>query len=367
MENELKIQNDVELAPRTTFRIGGKARYFVEARSEDEVSQALRAAEERGLEVFVLGGGSNVLVSDEGFEGLVVGIAIEGISLSDESTGPEAVLVTAGAGEDWDSFVEWCVANELSGIECLSGIPGLVGGTPIQNVGAYGQEVSESVISVRALDRRSLEVIEIPGKDCEFGYRSSIFNSTKRDQYVVLAVTYRLLKSGKPKIAYQDLANLFRGREPSLSEIRSAVCSIRTSKGMMVRQGGPDSQSAGSFFKNPVLDNPGYERLVKGLQEKGVLEPGGSVPCFETVDGRRKVPAAWLIERAGFPKGYQNGNAGLSTRHTLALTNRGGASSAEILALREEIRRSVRRLSGIELEQEPTLVGFSSTDPSAPV
>ncbi|REJ79562.1 MAG: UDP-N-acetylmuramate dehydrogenase [Acidobacteria bacterium] len=358
----MKIRENVLLAPYTTFRIGGAARYFVDAGSEEEIAEAIGYARRKGLSVFLLGGGSNILISDRGFDGLVIKVGIKGISIAEigDESESESMHVTAKAGEDWDAFVEWCVANDLAGIECLSGIPGLVGGTPIQNVGAYGQEVSESVVSVRVLDREDFSFLELAGTECDFGYRSSLFNTSGRERFAVLSVKYLLRKGGKPKIEYPDLVRVFDNFEPSLAEMRSAVCSIRASKGMMTRQGGPDSQSAGSFFKNPVVSKEDRARIENAARDMGLMKDHQTVPGFAMPGDLVKIPAAWLIERAGFPKGYLKGNAGLSTRHTLALTNRGGATANDILALRSEISAKVRELFGVELVQEPELVGFEA-------
>ncbi|QQS42234.1 MAG: UDP-N-acetylmuramate dehydrogenase [Acidobacteriota bacterium] len=354
----LKIKEQVSLAPMTTFRVGGSARYFAEVENESELSEALDFAEAQGLPIFILGGGSNILVSDAGFNGLVIRIAMKGISLMDVPGREDTALVTARAGEDWDEFVEWCVANELAGLECLSGIPGLVGGTPIQNVGAYGQEVSETIVSVRVLDLEDRLVKDIAGSECGFAYRSSIFNTTAKDRYVVLAVTYELRKGGKPAIAYPDLIRVFRDFDPSLAEMRSAVCSIRASKGMMAKQGGADSHSAGSFFKNPVVARDEFEEIERRAALLAVAGEGSPVPHFDVPGGGVKIPAAWLIEKSGFAKGYLKGNAGLSNLHTLALTNRGGASADEVLCLKKEIVERVEELFGVRLVQEPALIGF---------
>jgi len=354
MAGKINVRSDVPLAPMTTFGVGGKAAQFVEARSEEEIREALRFADENGLEVFILGGGSNVLVSDAGFDGLVIRIALKGVSTMELPGGPStgAVVVTAMAGEDWDHFVAWCVGNDLAGIECLSGIPGLVGGTPIQNVGAYGQEVSETIVSVRAIDRKDGSTVDISREECGFEYRRSIFNTVEKGRYIVISVTYVLEKGGKAKIAYKDLADAV-GEDASLSEVREAVRKIRASKGMLVRQGGADSRSAGSFFKNPVVNTDFY----KEVREKALRE-GDQVPHFSAGEGRVKIPAAWLIEHSGFSKGFTLGNAGISTVHALALTNRGEASASEVIALKNRIAEAVLAKWGIELEPEPNLIGF---------
>ena len=354
MGDQIEVKNNVPLAPMTTFQVGGEARHYVEAGSEEDLRSALRYAEENGLDVFVLGGGSNVLISDQGFDGLVIKIALKGVSTMELPGGPStgAVVVTAMAGEDWDEFVGWCVRNGLAGIECLSGIPGLVGGTPIQNVGAYGQEVSETIVSVRALDRKDGSVVDISREDCGFEYRKSIFNTVEKGRYIVLSVTYVLEKGGKAKIAYKDLADSV-GVNASLSDVREAVRKIRASKGMLVRQGGADSRSAGSFFKNPVVTADEFESV-----RKKALQESSEVPHFPAADGHVKIPAAWLIEHSGFRKGFTLGNAGISTVHALALTNRGEASASELIALKDRIAEAVFAKWGIELEPEPNLIGF---------
>lgn len=350
LQKGLKIKENVPLAPLTTFKIGGAARFFVRAETESEVAEAFKFAEENAFDIFVLGGGSNVLIADEGFDGLVLQIALTGITLKDN-------LVTAQAGEDWDEFVAFCVGKNLAGVECLSGIPGLVGGTPVQNVGAYGQEVSETIHSVRVFDRKSREFLELNNADCRFAYRKSIFNSTDQNRFVVLAVTFALAPGAAPLIVYKDLREYFGDRMPTLAETRAAVREIRAAKAMLVRQGGPDADSAGSFFKNPIVDKKDFEMIVELANGFGVE----NVPHFSAGENSVKIPAAWLIEQSGFHKGYTKDRAGLSTRHTLALTNRGGATAREILALKREIQLKVKEKFGVELVPEPVFVGFENS------
>lgn len=338
--DRIEIKENVALAPLTTLGVGGPARFFVRATSEPQVLSALEHARAIGLDVFVLGGGSNVLVSDSGFDGLVVRIALLGLRGDRER-------IVAQAGEDWDRFVERCVANDLAGVECLSGIPGLVGGTPVQNVGAYGQEVSDVIESVRCLDRTTNEIVELANADCGFSYRTSVFNSTLRDRYVVLAVRFALSEGGEPKIAYKDLREHFGDRRPTLADVRAAVLKIRRSKSMVIDPADPNSRSAGSFFKNPIVDR-------KKLEELG----GDLVPHFAAGDGQVKVPAAWLIEQCGLGKGFRLGKAAISENHSLAIVNRGGATAADILALKEKIQASVGRKFGILLQPEPVFIGF---------
>ena len=356
MNKSFKVQEDILLAPFTTFKIGGKARLFTEATSEGEIVDAIKFADENEIDAFILGGGSNILVSDEGFDGLVLKIASKGVSILEETDGK--VLVHANAGEDWDEFVEFCVSKNLAGLECLSGIPGLVGGTPIQNVGAYGQEVSETIVSVRVYDRKSKHILELSNEECGFEYRKSIFNTKQTNRFVVLSVDYLLTKNGKPKLVYSDLINYFADSLPTLAETRKVVKSIRESKGMLVRQGGLDSQSAGSFFKNPIVDNDTFIQISKIAKTLKIIREDENVPSYKLVGDKHKIPAAWLIEKSGFHKGYQNGNAGLSTCHTLALTNRGDAKAKDILELKEEIQAKIKDLFAIELNPEPNFVGF---------
>lgn len=352
-----KIRENVELKDLTTLEIGGPARYFVSAETEQEVSEAVAFAVENDLDVFVLGGGSNVLIADEGFDGLALRINLLGIEIENENA-DGTVVVTAQAGEDWDRFVAFCVERNLAGLECLSGIPGLVGGTPIQNVGAYGQEVSETISAVRVFDRKSGEILTLTNADCKFTYRASLFNTTAPDRFIVLAVSYELKKNGAPKIVYKDLVEFFGDRRPSLAETREAVCRIRAEKAMLVRQGGSDARSAGSFFKNPVVSREKFAEIVEIARNLKI----GPVPNFPVDENNVKVPAAWLIEKSGFHKGFQKGNAGLSTRHTLALTNRGNATAREIIELKNEIQKKVLARFGIELKTEPVFVGFGGRE-----
>jgi len=349
-----EIRENVPLAPLTTLRVGGPARYFATATSETELADAFAYAEAKGLGVFVLGGGSNILVADRGFDGLVLQIAMKGITRNQKVTSdvePERESLTVAAGEDWDEFVEYCVSNDLAGVECLSGIPGYVGGTPVQNVGAYGQEVSETITSVCCFDRGSREIIELANADCGFEYRNSIFNSTQRERFVVIAVTFELVRGGQPKLVYKDLREYFETRMPTLREVREAVVHIRRSKSMVIDEADPNSRSAGSFFKNPIIEQRRFEEIA-GRYE--------TVPQFPAGDGVVKIPSAWLIEQSGFHKGYKLGNAGISTKHTLAIINCGGAAASEIVELKDRIQSGVSETFGIELIPEPIFVGFDS-------
>lgn len=360
MSAQLSIQENVSLAPFTTLAIGGAARFFVEVRREDELPAALDFAAARGLPVFILGGGSNVLIADEGFPGLVVCLVLRGVTYCNEG---ERVLVTAKAGEDWDELVRQCVERDLAGIECLSGIPGLVGGTPVQNVGAYGQEVSETITSVRIFDRSERRIAELTNAECRFGYRSSIFNTQARERYVVLAVTYALEPHGPPALRYPDVKNFFaeRANPPSLREVSAAVRTIRARKAMIITAGDPDCRSAGSFFKNPIVAEEDLMRLEAAAKAQRLIREDERVPYFAAGADKCKVSAAWLIERAGFQKGYRLGRVGISSKHTLAIINHGGATAREVLGLAAEIQERVHEKLGVWLQPEPLVVGYETT------
>lgn len=347
-----EIQENVGLAELTTFKIGGKARFFAEAECVKDVFRAIEFAEKNTLETFILGGGSNVLISDEGFDGLVLKVAIKGIILSDEKDG--TVFVTAGAGEDWDALVAFCAEKNLQGFECLSGIPGLVGGTPVQNVGAYGQEVSETIATVRCFDGQTKKVVELTASECGFAYRTSVFNTTEKNRYIVLAVIYNLKFGGAPKIVYRDLQNYFGEKKPTLCETRAAVLGIRRAKSMVIDEKDKNSQSAGSFFKNPIVSVETFAEIERRAASLKIE----SVPKFVVDEQTVKIPAAWLIENAGFQKGYRKGKVGLSTRHTLAIVNLGGATAGAVLALKDEIQAEVQEKFDVLLKPEPVFVNL---------
>jgi UDP-N-acetylmuramate dehydrogenase len=348
--SSVSIQQNIPLAPYTTLRIGGPARYFVQVHTEAELLEAVAFARERSLPIFVLGGGSNLLVSDSGFSGLVLHIAIHQPVAS--VTRDSFLYETVPAGIEWNDFVLSICEQGISGIECLAGIPGSVGGTPVQNVGAYGQEVSETIASVRALDLETLGFVELSNQQCGFAYRRSIFNTTHRGRYIVTAVTFRFDPDAKPHLTYADLTLHFGSTQPTPIEIYFAVRDIRHSKGMLLVEGDPDCRSAGSFFKNPIVDSSVIDRIASTLD---IAEE--KIPHWPADNNRIKLPAAWLLERSGFIKGYAMGNAGISSRHTLALINRGDATSADITALRDTIRATVQQRFGILLEQEPVQLG----------
>jgi UDP-N-acetylmuramate dehydrogenase len=344
----MKIQENVRLAPLTTLGIGGPARWFVEAGTEAEILEAVRWALDRAVPLFVLGGGSNLLVADAGFAGLVLRVASRGVVSEDSSSGR---LYRVAAGEMWDAFVERTVRDGCAGIECLAGIPGTVGGTPVQNVGAYGQEVAEIIERVRVLDLETLKFQEMLAVECGFEYRRSIFNSTAQGRFVVTQVDYRLRPGGTANLRYADLQKAFpAGANPSLVEVAEAVRRIRHRKGVLLVEGDADCRSAGSFFKNPIISAEQFAELTARLGQEPSSYPAG--------EGRIKLPAAWLIEQAGYSKGYVLGRAGISSRHTLALINRGDATASDLLALREVIVSGVKAKFGIVLEMEPVTLGF---------
>jgi UDP-N-acetylmuramate dehydrogenase len=360
----------VPLAGYTTLRLGGPAWRFAEAADDVELVAQVWAADERAEPLLVLGGGSNLVVADDGFPGTVVHVATRGVRHEPDG---DAVLLTVAAGEDWDAVVAGTVADGLAGLECLSGIPGLAGATPIQNVGAYGQEVAQTLVAVRGYDRERGQVADLAASECGFGYRTSAFKRSLRTwapggpgvtgRFVVLGVTFRLARSPlSAPVRYAELARalgIAEGGRAPLGEVRSAVLALRRGKGMVLDDADPDTRSAGSFFTNPVLDLPAFAELERTAA--AALGPGIRIPTYPAGPGRVKVPAAWLIERAGFTKGYAPGPDGqgarISAKHTLALVNPGKATTASLLALAREITDGVRKAFGVHLTPEPVLVG----------
>jgi len=342
--NRLEIREEVALAPLTTFGVGGSARYFAAAKSEADVAQAAEWVSQRNIPLFVLGGGSNLLVRDEGYNGLVLQMQIGGI----EDLGKG--LFAVGAGEDWDNFVGRMVAASYAGVECLAGIPGSVGGTPVQNVGAYGQEVSETIVSVRAYDRDAGMFIELRKDACRFRYRQSRFNTEEPGRFIVTQVRFSLLLGGAPTLKYVELKERV-GASAGLAEVAETVREIRRSKGMLLVEGDPENHTAGSFFKNPVVE---MEMLASVAAAAGVAAE--KVPHWPAGEGKIKLPAAWLLERAGFVKGWGTGKVGISSRHTLALVNRGGATFGDMLRIKCQIDEKVWEKFGIRLEREPVVM-----------
>src|SRR5215469_15261425 len=303
MPFEELLEENRPLAPFTTLGIGGPARWFLEATTEEHVAEAAAWARDKGVRFFVLGGGSNLVVSDDGFDGLMLHIGLRGIESASSADGSGPRIYRVGAGEDWDQFVQRCVEENCAGIECLAGIPGTVGGTPVQSVGAYGQEVSSTIERVRAFDLATHSWVELPAWDCRFSYRRSRFNTAHRGRFVVARVDYRLKPGGAPTLTYADLEREFAADpHPSLAQVAAAVRRIRQAKGMLLVEGDADCRSAGSFFKNPVV---GQDHAVRVAEISGKQPPRYPAP----EPGRVKIPAAWLIEQAGFSKGNAFGNA----------------------------------------------------------
>jgi len=338
------------LGPLTTLELGGTARFFIEASDEATVLRAVLWAGEQRLPLVVLGGGSNVLVSDAGFEGVVLRMAIRGAAFRDDGT------VYAAAGEPWDAFVEATVARGWAGLECLAGIPGSVGATPIQNVGAYGQEVAETISEVRVLERASRAIWRLSREDCAFGYRDSVFRRNP-EAYVVLGVTFALRPGGAPSVRYRELEEALSGRSPSLAEVSATVRTLRRKKSMVIDAADPNRRSVGSFFTNPVVDAATFAALAARAVAAGFVATAAEVPRFPALDGQVKVPAAWLIERAGFNKGLRRGAVGISSAHALALVHHGGGTTAALRALAEEIRAGVQARFGVTLSEEPIFLG----------
>jgi UDP-N-acetylmuramate dehydrogenase len=341
----LAVRDDVPLAPLTTLELGGPARHLVEARDEAAALEALSWASARGLSVLVLGGGSNLVIGDGGFDGLVLRMATRGVTFAPPD-GAGEVLATAAAGEPWDAFVAETVARGLAGLECLSGIPGLAGATPIQNVGAYGQEVAETIRAVRAVERATGALVDLSPADCAFAYRDSAFRRAP-GRWLVLGVTFALRAGGAPTLRYRELAEAMAGASPTLSGTRATVLALRARKSMVIDPADPNRRSAGSFFTNPIVDAAVADAL------------GPDAPRWPAGPGRVKLSAGWLIEHAAIAKGTRRGAVGVSTRHALALVHHGGGTTNELVALAREVRAAVAARFGVTLAPEPIFVGAS--------
>jgi UDP-N-acetylmuramate dehydrogenase len=367
----IEIRENIRLAPYTTLKVGGDARYFAEAANDDDVIDAVRWARAQALPFFVLGGGSNLLVSDAGFHGLVLHMSIDGIDTHED--GGKRIF-SVGAGVEWDTFVARAVQDNCAGVECLSGIPGTVGGTPIQNVGAYGQDVSETIVRVCAVDATTLNRVAFDNSGCGFSYRQSRFNGNEPGHYIVTRADFALQPGGRPRIAYADLKRHFSAASisdksssarssnaatkaidpaaPSLFEVREAVLAIRRVKGMVLDEEDADSRSAGSFFKNPVVGLAVYKRIAANSPVP--------VPHFDASPGHVKLAAAWLIEQAGIVRGFALGPVAISSKHTLALINRGDATAADLLRMKDFVQQQVYRRFAVELLPEPVMLGFGA-------
>jgi UDP-N-acetylmuramate dehydrogenase len=343
--------HDIPFSELTTLRLGGAARRLIDASTEDDAVEAAASADDS---LFVMSGGSNLVVADDGVGGTVVRINNRGVSFSRDG---DPVHVEVAAGEPWDEVVACCVSEGLAGLECLSGIPGSTGATPIQNVGAYGQEVSTMISWVRAYDRQRGQVVGLAPEQCGFAYRTSAFK--RSDRHVVLSVAFVLERSKTARpVQYAELARALDvelGARAPLSEVREAVLELRRRKGMVINPDDPDSVSAGSFFVNPILSREEFAALDRKVIER--VGPEATPPRWPEAEGRVKTSAAWLIEQAGFYRGYGDGRVGVSNKHTLALVNRGGGTTEELLSLARELRNGVREQFGVTLLPEPTLVG----------
>lgn len=346
----MELREHVTLGPLTTLGVGGEARYLALARSESDVLEALEFAAGRGLPLRVLGGGSNLVVADSGFDGLVLAVRLRGIAFS-SPTG-DAVLA-AKAGEPWDTVVEQAVARGLAGLEGLSGVPGSAGATPIQNVGAYGQEVAETIASVRVVDRDTRTSQELSAAQCGFAYRDSFFKSQAPERYVVTEVRFRLAARAPAPPRYPDLQRALERRgltSPTLKQLRDCVLAVRAEKSMLLDPSDPNGRSCGSFFLNPLVS-------AERAEQVRALAASGSAPTYAQPDGRVKLAAGWLIEQSGFAKGWRDGHVGLSSKHALAIVAHDGASASEVTALARRIQAGVRERFGVELTPEPNFWG----------
>ncbi|MFF9480864.1 UDP-N-acetylmuramate dehydrogenase [Streptomyces sp. NPDC014733] len=347
-------EHQAPLAPLTTFRLGGPANRLITAVTDDEVIAAVREADAAGTPLLIIGGGSNLVIGDKGFDGTALRIATRGLTL-------DGTRLELAAGENWSDAVARTVEAGLAGIECLAGIPGSAGATPIQNVGAYGQEVSATITEVVAYDRRAEETVTLTNAECAFSYRHSRFKAAP-DRYVVLRVRFALEDAGglSAPLKYPETARVLgveAGQRVPAATARATVLALRAGKGMVLDADDHDTWSAGSFFTNPVLTEAEHAAFVARVHDR--LGPDTAPPAFPAGDGLVKTSAAWLIDKAGFPKGYGTGPARISTKHTLALTNRGEATTEDLLALAREVRDGVHAAFGVTLVNEPVTVGVS--------
>ncbi|MGO9014322.1 MAG: UDP-N-acetylmuramate dehydrogenase [Dissulfurispiraceae bacterium] len=348
----ITIQENHPLRELTTFKIGGAARYFAEVTCENEVTEALAFATGRKLDIFTLGGGSNLLISDNGFPGLVIHNKITGLA---SRRNGDSVLVTANAGHDWDAFTKFCTEHNWQGVECLSGVPGTVGAAPVQNIGAYGQSAENVVEEVRTIDISTGATAIWGNQECGFGYRKSIFNTVAAGRYIITCVTFRLAASQCPLLTHHDLKHYFSSTaNVTPAQVRDAVLEIRNSKGLLVLDGYERLNSAGSFFKNPLVSHDLFERVEKSVHDMGGCENW----CWPQPSGEVKISAACLIQTAGFIRGYRRGNVGISPRHTLAIINYGNATAGEVIALARQVQERVREKFGVTLNPEVQCIGI---------
>lgn len=347
------ITPDAPLAGMTTLGLGGNAEYLASVSNLRTLDEALGFADHLGLRMTILGGGSNVIVPDDGVSGLVIKLTSH--ELREVCAGTVAKVEVDG-GMVWDAFVDYAVERNWAGVECLTGIPGLVGATPIQNVGAYGQEVADVVDAVHAYDLKERRAVTFSQRECGFGYRDSFFKRSSKGRYLVTSVSFALEIGGAPAMRYKELIDVGSGAN-GLCEVKETVRALRAKKSMLAGQNGPNRHSAGSFFVNPVVSSAEYHDVLGRALSMGVS--ASEVPAWPNADGH-KLAAAWLIEQAGFPKGTSRGRVGQSTDHALALINQGGAATGELMAFAEEITQAVQRVWGITLIREPQLLGAAS-------
>ena len=340
------ILENVTLSPFTTIKIGGPAKFFCTVISVEELISAIDWAQTNTVKFIVLGGGSSVVISDDGFDGLVIKMGIRGQEIL--NSGPDGIFIKSYAGEIWDDFVKYTVENNWAGVECLSSIPGTVGAAPIQNIGAYGQEVKDTITEVEVLNTLNLQIEKLSNTQCGFTYRNSVFK--QKPGKIVVSITFKLIPEGEPTLKYKPLQDAFGGKIPSLKEVRNEVIQIRKSKSMVIDPKDLNSVSVGSFFINPIIDHKKLEKLKK--------KQGNAIPSWKTENGTYKLAAAWLIEQSGFNKGYSYKNVGISQNHALALINKGKGNSKELLDLANQIMSKVKSDFGVKLEIEPQLLGF---------
>lgn len=358
----IKLDSNIALAGYTTMGIGGPAANFGCVTSEAELADALDYCRQRACKPFILGGGSNLFIADAGYTASpVIQVCIEGL---EQTTAPDGrTRLIAGAGMKWDDLVQYAVAENLQGIECLSGIPGTVGASPIQNIGAYGQEVKDTIAWVEGLNVSDGQKVRFSNADCQFQYRWSRFKAADGEPCVVTRVAFDLVPGGAPAVRYGDLTRYLQERgidAPTLADVRAAVLEIRRGKGMVVDPAIPDSRSCGSFFMNPIVPVDQADRVAEIASREGLLREGETMPRYPAGDGHVKLSAAWLMERAGLRRGHTHGNVGLSSLHILAIVNRGGGTSAEVLELIRHVRKTVHQRFGIILWPEPVFMGFDT-------
>ena len=345
----MNIETSVPLAPFTTIKLGGAAQEFASCETNQDIIDVLTYAQEKKSPLHILGGGSNTLFADSGFSGLVMHVQLKGITHTEQSDG--SLLITAQAGEEWDSVVQYAIAHNATGIECLSGIPGSVGGTPFQNVGAYGQDVSQTIQTVFTINRETFEHTEFSNQECNFGYRTSIFKEGDRDKYIITAVAFRLETNKAPEITYPELQNEVGehtiSSKEGLQQVRNAVLRLRKKKSMVIDPQDPNSISCGSFFTNPIISVQEFEHNTALSQS--------DIPNFPEPHDRIKLSAGWLIEHAGFSKGMKFGNVGISENHNLALVNRSGTTQ-EMLAFAQQIQDAIEEKFTIHLQLEPVVI-----------